>query len=229
MGPVDHRFARAGLRGTWEPKESPGVCPKCTSTRQTRVRPLIIEWEPGSDIIGDFVWPGFANDIAIEVDAFEDLRQRFSGFESGPVEMVQDPKLRKPRLNTEHTKPRVWLSYEGPPLYDLWVTSCVDMDQQRTTAKLTKSCNGCGYQQYEIVGIERRSVEMDQDKMELAWTRTPRVPGQGLFLDKLRLNDTDIFRVKEFSGCILCTDRVKAYIEDRRLNNVTFLEYGDVF
>jgi hypothetical protein len=228
MDPVDHNFAKAGLRGTWEPKGGQDVCPECTSTKQRRAKPLIFEWEPGSDVIGDFVWAGFAQDVAIKVHVFEELHQRFRGFEQGPVEMIQDPKLKKPTRITRRTKPRVWLPYEGPPLYDLWVTSWVHVDLQRTTANLVKDCSTCGYQQYEIFGIERRRTQYDTDRMELVWTVSPRVAGKGLFVNEVDLNGADIFRVHELAGCILCTDRVKRFIEDRELTNVTFLDYGDV-
>ena len=86
-----HAFARAGRRGTWYPNPGKGLCPECGRSKQERVKPLIVEWEPGSDLIADFTWPGLLDDLMVT----ERVRQcfekcRFKGFEFGPVEMVQD-------------------------------------------------------------------------------------------------------------------------------------------
>lgn len=43
--PDDHRYASAGRRGTWTGATA-GVCPECSSSRQTRAKPLILVWEP---------------------------------------------------------------------------------------------------------------------------------------------------------------------------------------
>ena len=76
--------------------------------------------------------------------------------------------------------------------------------------------------------LASRGEAFDKDRMQLDWTHTARVPDKGLFVREVDLNGADIFRVQEFPGWILCTDRAKTFVEDRRLTNVTFLEYGDI-
>ena len=65
--PDDDRFARASRRGTWD--------------HGHRVSPLVIEWEPDSDVVGDFVWPGLDSDIVVTEKVYKALASRFSGFE----------------------------------------------------------------------------------------------------------------------------------------------------
>lgn len=63
--PFDYRYARAGRRGTWFPNPGPGVCPECTASRQDRIAPLILEWLPDSDQVGDFTWPGVNDEVVV--------------------------------------------------------------------------------------------------------------------------------------------------------------------
>jgi hypothetical protein len=111
--PGDDSFAAAIRRGAWTSSED-GVCPVCMASRQRRTKPLIIEWEPGSERVGDFLWPGVSENVAVASRVLEDLQSRFSGFEAGPVEMVEEAEAGGQK--------RVSLPYGGPPLAELWVT-----------------------------------------------------------------------------------------------------------
>ena len=105
--PFNFRYAQAGLRGTWHPSDkSDEVCPECTSSCQKRIRPLVIEWKPNSNIIGDFIWPGL-DSVAITENTLLGIQEHFRGFEPGPIEMVQDAKLKKPSKITKHYEPQV--------------------------------------------------------------------------------------------------------------------------
>ena len=102
--PRDGRFAEAGWRGAW----SEGVsCPACSGSTQERTQPLIMEWEAGSDRIGDFTCTGVCSGFAVTEQVGTALRRHFEGFELGPVQMTQDGKLKKPKRITKRTKPRV--------------------------------------------------------------------------------------------------------------------------
>ncbi len=224
--PNDKQFAEAYIGGNWEP-EDPPFCEECTSTQVFRCQPLDLEWEPGSDRIGDFVWaPGFC-DVAIQEVVCNALLERFRGFEKGPVEMIQEPTLRKPKRITKRTKPRVWLPYEGPPLFELWVTTVVPM-HPNTSATLIEECHSCDYKDYRLEGIEEIESSYDSSSGKLMYEHKARIPGQGIFVSETELNGADIFRVAEFSAWILCTNRVKEFIEQEGFTNVMFLEYGDV-
>ena len=206
--PSDFRYARASRRGTWEGSPS------------RRVRPLVIEWEPDSDIVGDFTWPGFDTDVIVTDRVGRALKEAgTTGFEMAPVEMVENSEASKRRSK----KPRVKLPYTGPQLWDLWVTDWAKLDHERSTVTLVEK-QPDGTEQYEVSGVERREANWDQERMELVREKYPRTEGQGLFVR----TDTAIFRLAEFPGWIFCTDEVKQLIESNDFTNVSFLEMGEV-
>lgn len=223
--PLDPGFAQAGRLGTWYPDPSPGVCPECGASRQKRVPPLIIEWLPGSDVVGDFVWPG--GEVVVSERVRTALEARFYGFEFKRVEMWQDPSLKPPRRTTKRIKPRVWLPYERPPLYDLWITTWTHADLEHSSLRLINDCPVCGYRAYVVEGIEERKSRWEPTQKDLVDIHTPRGQGQGIYLHQKDLQGADIFRLHELPKWILCTERVKVLIEEKRLTNVSFLEVGE--
>jgi len=218
--PGDHRFARASRRGSWSP--SSGVCSECGASSQERIQPLVLEWEPGSDRVGDFTWPGFGGDIAITEQVVKALKA-FGGFEPGSVEMVQDPN------GSCRGKPRVRLPYQGPPLYDLWVMQQVHLDLERSSVWLVKECGTCRRRQFTVDGIERWETGWDKERRESVKAHIPRSRGLGLYVAEDVLAGTAIFRTHEFPGWILCTDPVKELVEKEGFTNVSFLEVGETF
>jgi len=73
------------------------------------VKPLVIAWEPGSEVVGDFVWPGFGSGVVVTDKVLRVLQQRYQGFEPGPVEMVED----EDEPHADRGKPRIRLPYCG--------------------------------------------------------------------------------------------------------------------
>ncbi len=226
--PVEFQFARANIQGAWSPIEKGlKTCPDCTQPLQKRIKPLVIEWEPGSDVIGDFLWPEFGS-IAVSERSYKAMESRFRGFERGPVEMIQDPKLNCPKRITKRTTPRIWLPYEGMPLYELWVTSWAHLEMQKSTVKYLNKCNTCAQEFYKVSGIERSERSWNSYLGVMYEMRVPREPGQGVFTDETNLKGADIFRVHEFPAWTLCTDRVKDLIVKENFTNVTFFEMGEI-
>jgi hypothetical protein len=223
--PDDFHFAHASRRGTWSTAQP---CKHCGAHGQERIRPLVMEWEPDSDRIADFTWTGSSTDPAVTESVVEALRMRFRGFEPGPVEMVQDPKLVRPTRITKRTKPRVWLPYEEPPLFDLWVVAWVHADLDLSTIKIVKQCNMCRRVVYEVSGIETWRSEWDATERVLRTTHVPRVPGQGFVVRRTDLKGADIFHIYEVPGPIVVTEPVKDFIEEKGFTNVAFAEVGDV-
>ena len=204
--PSDQRYARATRRGSWEGNPA------------RRVRPLIIEWEPDSDTVGDFTWPGFDSDIVITKRVGDALQKaQVSGFELAPVRMQENSQAARRRSK----KPRVKLPYAGPELWDLWVTTWANIDRDRSSAVEVARPDGSRY--FEVSGVQRREVKLDQQRMDLRASLQPRVDGQGLFVPAIR----GIFRLHEFPGWVFCTDDVKRLIEGHGFTNVSFLEMGD--
>lgn len=220
-------FAEAVDRGTWISEHGRGECSECGIPDEVRIPPLILEWEPGSDVVGDFVHVGIS-DWAATDGVLTALADRFRGFEPGPLEMVQDSGLRRPKRVTRRTKPRVWLPYEGPPLHDLWVTAWAHIDCEKSSVRLKRQCTTCGYREYKLEGVEERTFKWDAERLEGHHVRIPRVPGKGLYVHRRDLAGADIFRVHEFASAVLCTDSVKAFIEDHGYTNIIFLEMGEL-
>jgi hypothetical protein len=72
------------------------------------------------------------------------LEGRFTGFDFGPVEMIQRKSLKRPKRVTKRTKKRVWLPYDGPPVWDFIVTARTDMDLEASEVSLQSECATCG-------------------------------------------------------------------------------------
>jgi len=186
-------------------------------------KPMILVWEPGSDVVGDFSFTG--GRVAVKRTVFDALAQTFSGIVAEPIEMDQEPKLKRPKRVTKRTQPRIWLPYEGPPLVEMWIERMFPY-MPSTTVVVYDHCEDCGRGLRDIVGLEDVDSHWIGETMELI--RTPRVPGQGVFVREADLGGVKIFRIEEFTRVILCTNEVKAFIEERGFTNVEFLEYGNV-
>ena len=201
------QYARAGRRGTW------------IGTPSERVPPLIIEWERDSDVVGDFTWPGFDDDIMVtdRVGRFL-LDSGVKGFELKPVKMIQTAKPPKTRSRI----PRIWLPYKGPKLWDLWPTCWEVLDFVRSSLRWYKRRNGT--KDFKVVGVELFYSRYSIDKGVRTVCRRKRTPGKGLFVTAKR----GIFRIKECPAWIFCSNDVKELIESQKFTNVTFLEMGDM-
>lgn len=121
--------------GTWT---HGGICKKCGEGTSVLVEPLQLEWDPGSDRIGDFSWCGYAFIVLGSVTAF------FSGngFECryGTVEVMQ------PQAPTR--LPRVTYPYHGPNLYWVIATEYVPLDETRSGVELRTDCDLCRQKKY---------------------------------------------------------------------------------
>ena len=204
VSPKDFRFAQATRHGTWYP-EGGKICSECKTSNQKRVSPLIIEWGPGSDVIGDFVWPGLNTDLVVVQNVKNAFKSRFKEIEFGVVEFWQDPKLNRPIKMTHRTKPRVWLSYRGPPLWDVIVKNWVHLDHYQSNVSIAYVCSTCGKVIYNLP--------------------PPRLP-RHLVIDTETWNGEEIFHIHEYSGAIFCTEKVKEFVERSGFTNVSFIEDG---
>jgi hypothetical protein len=223
--PGDNFFAHASRRGTWS--SGYGLCTECDASTQQRIKPLIIEWEPGSDRIGDFTCVGFNSD-AVVTDRAVKVLIKLGGFEPGPVEMYQNPKLKRhPRSRNE--KPRIWLPYRGPSLFDLWITRNVNLDLEKSSVKLVKACSTCGHQRYEVSGIESWETRWNKEQRETTNIHIPRELDRGIYIRETVLEGNGFFRVREVPSWIFCTDPVKILIQEEKLTHIEFLKMGDTF
>lgn len=198
-------------------KEPSGTrCPTCGSIIDPIHEQLTVEWDDGSDQIGDFVHAGA--DIILQTRVAEQLRQISSGFSYSDVTFYDHPNLRAPSTAlTNDRNRRVWLPYNGPSLSQLLVERKVRLAEQ-STAEIDHVCETCTRIRYKrIFGVERKSHRISQ----------PRVEGQGLFIVAEDLKGDEVFSPIGTS-LTLCTSRVKEFIESRNFTNIEFLNYGDL-
>jgi hypothetical protein len=219
--PGDERFAVAVRRGAWSEQAATGVCTACSASRQVRVQPLVIAWKPGSDIIGDFTWPGFDSEVVVTGRVLDVLIE-YGGFEPGGIEIVDDQD--GPVRRTPAPK-----SHEGLLLHELWVTTAVHMDRDRSTVELEHSCSQCRAERWELYGVEHWDSRFDHDVKRLVRIKTDRLPGAGIYVSEAHLTNAGIFRVAEFPAWVFCTDPVRDAVKQEGFSNVEFLEMGETF
>lgn len=198
-----HEYAFATRRGTWFPKNAK-LCPVCHRSTQKRINPLIIEWEPGSDKIGDFVWPALSTELVVTQRVKDAFQMRFPELEFDIVEFWQNPQIKQPSRTTTRTKPRIWLPYKGPKLYSVTPTKWCRLDQQKSNVMGKKLCTSCNREIYDL----------------------PNLAENCLVLDTTTWGGENIFRIHEYPGVIFCTNRVKDIVEQFDFTNVRFIQDG---
>lgn len=211
--PNDHRFAVGSRIGTW--KEENG--------KSQRVPPLVIEWERGSTIIGDFVWPGFDFELVAKEHVFRTLRDEFGGIKAEPVQIV--PLRRKPRRIVEDGNLHTWSAHVD--LVDIWILTHVAVDLEKSTRQLV--VHEDGGTEYEFGGIEHVDWYTVPGALVPECRRVPRLPGAGIFVKSDALKGQSFFKVNQCPAWNFCTDRVRDFILERQYTNVDFFEMGELF
>jgi hypothetical protein len=193
-------YAHALMSGTYEQLPR---CPKCKLAARRRVPPLIIEWDYGSNVVGDFTWPAGLGEIIVS-DRVRTcfVANGFSGVRFEPVEMVQKQGLKKPRKESK-AKTRVWLPYVGPPLWNLVVTSWCDMDVTLSRRSLVSECDGCG---------RKRMIVHD--------------PTAPLVVRPESWAGSDFFCIREMEKLVFISEAVRQAIEENGFTNVAMKVRG---
>jgi hypothetical protein len=206
--PCDRNFAYAISSGDcWDQKA------------KKRLQPLIIEWEWGSSIIGDFnvcFWGAFVkSEVADEL-----IRLGVCGFEPGPVMVRENSRKRR-------AKKRVKSPLECPPLTELWVTKWVQMDPHRTTYEEERLSDGT--MRKALIGIARKETAWNRETFESTERWIPREFGKGLYVKRSELGGCQLFKVADFAGiAIYCTDEFKRLVESKGYTNLAFIEIGEI-
>ena len=191
----------------------PTVEIECSLCGRGRLPDLLLEWEDGSDEVGDFTSAG-ARIVCKESVAT--LIGRFKGWEARSIQFNDHPKLHKPAGGSRVR--RIWLPYEGPPLVEVAPTFLVKDPAPETTFAVEQRCEACGVPAYKrFDGVEQWDSR----------GRRGRSPGKGLFVKESDLRGNDIFGLFG-TGLVLATDRVRETIVSEDFSNVAFLEYGQV-
>ena len=126
-------------------------CEACGAATVPQTFAIQVEWDDGSDLLGDFVHAGAK--IVTRRTIGETLQTRFGGITLGEVAMPDHPNLRRPKRVTKRTPRRIWLPYEGPELCYLDPVD-VDLDPS-STIEIDKHCQECGTIRYrKLNGVE---------------------------------------------------------------------------
>jgi hypothetical protein len=128
-------FARFSALGTWSDGQ---ICKRCGTCTSRLVAPLRIEWDPGSDRLGDFSWGGYA---CVVPEAVKTLLIA-DGFECE----FSRAEVLKPVQRTK--KKRISFPYDGPPLFWLTPTKKLHADEPRSRIMFESDCVECGQKRY---------------------------------------------------------------------------------
>jgi hypothetical protein len=195
-------YAHALMSGTYEQVPR---CAKCKLAARRRVAPLVIEWDYGSNVVGDFTWPASLDEIVVSERVRSCIESHgFSGVRFEPVEMVQRQGLKKPRKESK-ARTRVWLPYDGPPLWNLVVDSRCHLDIAASARSLVQECEGCN----------RKRMIVHESAAPLV---VKRETWQG----------TDFFCIRETGKMVFVRVAVKQVIEQQGFTNVEMKERGYV-
>jgi len=210
--PIGSEFAELN-RHYQEPEGE--KCANCGAIVAPTNEILTVEWDDGSDQVGDFVHAGA--DIVLQESVAERLRVVATGFKTAPIKFFDHPNLRKPVSIRNDSEPRVWLPYDGPPLCQFLVFQKVPLSHH-STVEVDSHCEVCGTIRYKrIIGVERKTKALSK----------ARIDGQGLFVSAADLKEDGFFSPIGTS-LTLCTNAVKEFIQSEGFTNIELLEYGDV-
>jgi hypothetical protein len=208
--PRNPTYAHAGVLGTWT--ESHGICPRCSSSSQIVVPPLIIEWMPNGHLVGDFTWLGWA--VVISSRAADLLSREFQGFELSDIEVRSGERPMK-----------IIYPEDVRPLRQLVVVQTV-IPLTASTIGISE-CPECGASTVHIRGTEQRVGDWDVENMKVVAVDRPRVAGQGLLVTAAHVVAAGIFGLSGRNRFVFCTETAKAVIEARGLTNCGFREVGE--
>lgn len=130
-------FARFSSVGTWTNDQ---VCPSCGEPMAHLIEPLQIEWDEGTDRIGDFSWGGYHCVVIDAVRSF--LESQAFEVNFGIVRVIQPTE--------RATCPRVLFPYEGPDLSWLTPMARLKLDEERSGVRMLSDCSACGQRRYSF-------------------------------------------------------------------------------
>lgn len=128
-------FARFSSVGSWADDRVCGVCGESTARL---IEPLQIEWNEGTDRVGDFSWGGYHCVVLGSVRSF--LESQAFDVTFGKV-LVMQPTERA-------TRSRVQFPYRGPNLSWLIPMARLKLDEEQSGVRVISDCSACGQRRY---------------------------------------------------------------------------------
>jgi hypothetical protein len=208
--PENHYFGGAEILGAF-------ITPRPKYGRGIRTSPLIIRWDGQAKVAGDFTFPGIIHEVMVKRSVGEELLQaKHSGFELGPVEVRNRDGKSLRRVLPEGLR---------HDFAEVIIRKIIPLE--KTESKFTTELNR-GKIYYKMPGIAYITAT-NYEKVNEPLNRVfiPREKDKGFFVPEDLLDGRDLFRVSEFEGWNLCTDRFRDYVLERGYTNVSFLEAGD--
>jgi hypothetical protein len=218
--PMDDAYAWAGWRGSWT--EGGSLCDVCGAPSSRRCPPLILEWESGSNLIGDFTCTGVTEGWAVKAHVIGDLLARFRGFEKSEVCILERKRSSKSGRRRKALAPEA-----GEELYELWVTHQAHIDLSRSTGEFRRNCSTCGSKAFDPEGVEFHDSKWIPEMGILAPVHRQRVDGMGIFVRREELGNADIFALHERGG-VYCTSEFKDFIIQNNYSNIDFIHMGEI-
>ncbi len=135
---IESKFADFSAVGTWVDDGS--RCDACGWHGQSLSEPLLVQWEPGVDAVGDFSWDGPFGYVALITDRV--------------VAFFHTHDFRCDLLSVKYVPPEpcgnefVSYPYTGPKQHWVKCTSIVDLDTDGSKVEVKLSCGECGRVKY---------------------------------------------------------------------------------
>jgi hypothetical protein len=201
VDPFGRRFANTARVDPIPFAKPEEACDTCYSPcHRRRSGPFTIVWEPGSDVIPDFLF-GYHDEFAVTERvkaAFE--KAALSGYVAWPLKMMCPPKRASRKL------PIVAWPYVGPRFWDIHVTEDVELLREESTVEFNPPCPRCGRQTGQPVGDPKK------------WR---------LIVDRKSWNGSDFMNPNGIMP-ILVTQRVADIILENKFTNVRVRHVGRI-
>src|SRR5207302_6863776 len=146
------------------------------------------------------------DEVVVSQGVREAFERHIPGLQHHPIEMFQEPRLKRPQRPNKRTKPRVWLPYEGPPLWHMQTAGWASLDQDRSGVRLEKVCGSCGRPKYAKPSFDERH----------------------LVLDRTTWGGEEIFQIREYAGWKFCTERVNDLVYAHGFTDAGFALDGEI-
>jgi hypothetical protein len=189
-------YAHFSALGTWVSQRDP--CNACGWHWQDYGEPLLVQWEPSTDAIGDFSWDGpFGYLFLVKEHVAEFLRVNHYKCNFLSVEYVAPEGKGKAKRDPYPNN--------GPKVMWVVCNSFVDLDMEASAVVVTESCSVCGKLNYTFrnKGIIIRRTNWNGERM-------------------LRITTNGS------SLATFVSEEGRELIERQRLSNVAFSEAGEI-
>ena len=128
--PSETMFASFLHVGTWREGQ---ICEVCGRDTSEMIEPLLVEWEAGSEQVGDFSWCSYTCVVTERVRKFAEAQ----GWNCDFLDVKIVPPKRKNRRRVG-----LW-PYNGPRLFWMVAKTQLSLNESESKLRGTKECRAC--------------------------------------------------------------------------------------